>query len=127
MLEQSVWNNPPLLPQMGRGAAEIDGFPVHDGADDQIEAGCPESLAVERAIADFAALVEEYGTLALVRRLALVETGLTPPAQRRAGIPFYHEQGLLDAAEFPGLRWLWWRSSRLYSPLCGVRSRRRAF
>lgn len=47
MLEQRVWNNPSLLPQMGRGATEIDSVPVHDGADGEIEAGCPESLAVK--------------------------------------------------------------------------------
>ena len=47
VLQQPVGNIPPLLPQMSGGAAEIDGVPVHDGADDQIEAGGAECLAIE--------------------------------------------------------------------------------
>ena len=85
---------------MGDGAVEIDSVPMDDGADDEIEAGCAECLAVKRSVADFAALMEEDGAFELVRCFALVETGLTAPAQCRARIPFDHEQGSLDAAEF---------------------------
>ena len=99
VLEQIVRNMPALLPQMGSGTAEIDGVPVDDGADDQIEAGGPECLAVKGAVADFAALVEEDGALELVGGFALVETGLTAPAQRRARIPLNHEQGSLDTTD----------------------------
>ena len=73
---------------------------MHDGADDKIEAGRPEGLAVKGPIPDFTSLMEEYGTFELMSRLALVETSLTAPTQCRARIPFDHEQGALDAAEF---------------------------
>ncbi len=72
---------------MGSGAAEIDGIPVNNNTDDQIEAGSPECLAVVGAITDFAAFVEENGAFQLMGGFALVETGLTTPTQRRAG---YH-------------------------------------
>src|SRR5690606_19488653 len=45
VLQQPVGNIPPLPTQMSGGAAEIDGVPVHDGADDQIEAGMPRTFA----------------------------------------------------------------------------------
>lgn len=73
---------------------------MDDGADHQVETGSPESLAVKGSIPYFAALMEEDSTLELVCGFALVEAGLTTPAQRRAGIPLDHEQGALDAAEF---------------------------
>ena len=57
---------------------------MDDCADDQIEPGGPEGLAVIRTISDLAAFVEEDGALELVGGLTLVETGLTPSAQRKA-------------------------------------------
>lgn len=48
VLQQPVGNIPPLPTQMSGGAAEIDGVPVHDGADDQIEAGMPRTFAYVR-------------------------------------------------------------------------------
>ncbi len=65
---------------MGGGTAEIDGVPIDDGADHQIEAGSPERLAVMGAIADFTAFVEKDGALELMGGFALVEPGLAPPA-----------------------------------------------
>ena len=101
MFEQGIGDISSALAQMGDRTAEIDGIPVDDCADDEIETGCPEGLALEGSIADFPALVEEDRTLELMRRFPLVEAGLTAPPQGRAGIPFDHEQGSLDPAEFP--------------------------
>lgn len=100
VLEQFVGNISTLLAQMGRSSTEIDGVPVNDGTDDQLESGCTECLTVVGAIADFTALMEENGAFELVGRFTLIKTGLTAPAQSRARIPLDHEQGTLDAAEF---------------------------
>ena len=100
VLQQLVGNISAPLVQKGRCPAEIDGVPMDDGADHKVEAGSTECLTVKGAITDFAALVEKDGTLELVRGFALVESGLTAPPQRWAGIPFDHEQRALDTAEF---------------------------
>lgn len=50
MLEQLVWNNPLPVAADGPWRDRDRRCSVHDGADDQIEAGCPKSLAVKRAI-----------------------------------------------------------------------------
>jgi len=42
MLEEVIGRDPAVPAQMRDGAAEIDGVPVHDGADDEIEAGGAE-------------------------------------------------------------------------------------
>ena len=84
MLEQSVGDLPAVLPEVGDGATEIDGVPMDNGADDQIQAGSTEGLALEGSVANLTAFVEEDGTLELVGGLALIETGRTPPTQRRA-------------------------------------------
>ncbi len=76
MFQQLVGNISAPLAQMGRCPAEIDGVPMDDGADHEVEAGSTECLTVKGAITDFAALVEEDGALELVRGFALVETGL---------------------------------------------------
>ncbi len=99
VLEQIVRDMPALLPQMGSGAAEIDGVPMDDGANHEVEPGSAERLAVKGSIPDFASLVEEDGALELVGGFALVETGLTAPAQRRARIPLNHEQSSLDPTD----------------------------
>src|ERR1700722_906840 len=69
--------------QMSDSTVEIDGVPVHDGADDEIEPRSAECLALERPITDFAALVEEHGGLELVRCLAM----LRPAWHRRRKPP----------------------------------------
>lgn len=84
VFQQGVRNAPALLPQMRDGAAEVDGVPMHDGADDEIEARSTERLAFERPVADLTAFVEEDGALEFVGRLAFVEPGLAAPAKRRA-------------------------------------------
>lgn len=84
VLEQFVVNNPAELAQMRRGAAKIDGVPMDDGADNEVEAGRTECLTIKGAVADFAALMEEYGALELMGSFALVETGLAALAQCRA-------------------------------------------
>ena len=86
MPQQLVGNMPTPLAQVCRRATEIDGVPMNDGADHEVEAGSTECLTVKGAITDFAALVEEDGALELVRGFALVETGLTAPPQCRGGI-----------------------------------------
>lgn len=62
-----------LLAQMGDSAAKIDGVPVNDGADDEVEAGGSKGLAVKRSVADFAAFVEEDSAFELMRCLAFVQ------------------------------------------------------
>lgn len=57
-------------------AVEIDHVPVYDRADDEVEPGCAEGLALERTIANFASLMEEHGALELVCCFALVGAGL---------------------------------------------------
>lgn len=89
-----------MLAQMSRCPAEVDGVPMDDGADDQVEAGSPEGLAVKGAITNLASLMEKDGAFELVSGLALVEPGLATPTQCRAGMPLDHEQGALDATEF---------------------------
>ena len=54
---------------------------MHDGADDEVEAGGAECLTVEGAITDFSALMEEDGALELVGSFALVEACLAAPKQ----------------------------------------------
>jgi hypothetical protein len=100
VLEEVIRRDMVVPAEMRDGAAEIDGFPVHDGADEEIEAEGAEGLALKGAIADFAALVEEYGAFELVRGLALVEPGLATSTQGEAGVPFDHEERPLDATKF---------------------------
>ncbi|MDR6101764.1 hypothetical protein QE369_001961 [Agrobacterium larrymoorei] len=61
MLEQLVGNVSALLTQMRCGTTEVDGVPMHDGADDEVEAGGAECLTVKGAITNFTALMEEDG------------------------------------------------------------------
>jgi len=70
---------PSLLSHVGCGPAKIDCVPVHDGADDQVEARSTECLAVKGAVTDFSALVEKDGAFQLMGGLTLVETGLASP------------------------------------------------
>ena len=74
----------PFSPQALDDAREIDGVPQDDGADHQVEAGSAESLALEGAVADFAALMEKHRPGQLVAGLALVQPGPAAVAQFRA-------------------------------------------
>ena len=100
MLEHLRWNYPALMADMVHGSSEIHCVPVNDGAHDQVEPRGPEGLALERAIPDLAAFMEEHRAFELVGCLALVQASLTTPPQSRIGIPLDHEQGALEAAEF---------------------------
>ena len=73
---------------------------MDDGADHEIESGGAECLTVKGPVTDFTAFVEEDGALELVGCLSLVETSPATSAQCRTRIPFDHEQGPLDTAEF---------------------------
>lgn len=84
VLEDVIGRDPAVPAQMRDGAAEIDGVPVHDGADDEIEAGGAEGLALEGAIADFAALVEGSSMLIEFRPQALQATGQYAVAMQAA-------------------------------------------
>lgn len=79
---------------------DVNRIPMHNRADDEVEARCAEGLAFKRPIADFTTLVEEDRTLELVSSFAFVQAGLATSTQRRAGIPLDHEEGPLDATEF---------------------------
>src|SRR5690606_37330405 len=70
VLQQSVGNIPAPLAQMSRCPAEIDGIPMNDGADHEVEAGSPECLTVKGTITDFATLVEKDGALGRPSRLS---------------------------------------------------------
>ena len=83
-------------PQGLDGTGQVNGVPQDDGADHEVETGSTESLALEGAIADFAALVEEDCPGQLVAGLALVQPGPTAAAQWLARIPLGHEQGPLN-------------------------------
>lgn len=74
-----IRNRPSLRSEVVGGAREIDRVPVDDGGDDQIEAGGAERLAVERAVADLAALVEKHRAFQLVRGFAFVQSALAAP------------------------------------------------
>jgi hypothetical protein len=80
VFQQLIGDISALLAQMSRCPAEVDGVPMDDGADHQVEAGSPEGLTVKGAITDFAALVEKDGAFELVGGLALIEPGLATPA-----------------------------------------------
>lgn len=81
MLQQRVGN---VFARLRDSTVEVDRIPVHDRAEDEIEAGCAEGLAFERSVTNFASLMKEYGALEFVRSLALVEASLTAPSQCRA-------------------------------------------
>src|ERR1700761_5619900 len=100
VFEQMTWNSPALALQRIDDAGEVDRIPVNDRADHEIEAGGAKGLAVEGAVTALAALVKEDGPLQLVRRFSLVETAETAPPQLGIAIPFDHEAGSFEAADF---------------------------
>lgn len=71
VLEQCVGNVSALSLQMSDSAVEIGGVPVHDRTDDEIEARRAECLALECAVTDFSALVEEHRAFELMRCLTI--------------------------------------------------------
>lgn len=79
VFQHFIRNLSSLITQMLDGVTEVDGVPVNDGTDHQIEAGSAECLAVERAIANFSAFVEEHGTFSLCAASPL----LSPAWHRR--------------------------------------------
>ena len=98
MFEQMTGNGPALALQRIDDAGEVDGIPVNDRADHEIEAGGAKGLAVEGAVADLAALVKEDGALQLVGRFSLVETAEAAAPQLGIAIPFDHEAGAFETA-----------------------------
>lgn len=77
--------------------AEVNGVPMHDRTDDQVEAGSAECVALKGAVADFIVLMEKDGALEFARGFAFVETGLATSTKHRPRIPFNHEQASLYA------------------------------
>lgn len=61
-----VGSIPAVLAEMSNSPAEINGDPVHHGADDEIEPRGTESLAIIRTVSDFAAVVEANGPFEFV-------------------------------------------------------------
>ena len=59
MADHNIGQDVPFGPQALDDAREINGVPQDDGTDHQIEAGSAESLALEGAVADFAALMKK--------------------------------------------------------------------
>ena len=100
MFEQMTGNSPALALQRTDDAGEVDRIPVNDRTDNEIEAGGAKGLAVEGSVTDLAALVKEDGALQLVRRFSLVETAEAAPPQLGIAIPFDHEAGSFEAADF---------------------------
>lgn len=73
VLEQMIRNLAMHFAQMTDGPFDVDRIPMHDRANDEVEAGGAERLAFERSVPDLSALVEEDGALQLMCCLALVE------------------------------------------------------
>lgn len=84
MADHVIGKTVPLCPQALDGPREIGGVPQDDGTDHQVEAGGAESLALEGAVADFAALVEEHRPGQFVAGFALVQPDPAAVAQFRA-------------------------------------------
>lgn len=101
VLQQHLGNVSARHFQVCDSPIKIDRIPMHDRADNEIEARCPEGLTFERPIADFASLMEKHRAFELVRGLTFVESGLAAPAQCRARVPFDHEERPLNTTQFP--------------------------
>jgi len=81
----------PLIATLALTTLLIFRVPEDDGCDQQIEAGGPEELVLEAAVAQLAKAVKEDGPRQRVAGLALVEAGMGPPAQLRALQPIHRE------------------------------------
>ena len=85
--------------KMSDGIGHVGCVPVHDGGDDEIEAGGAVELGLVAAIDD-AALPECADSLGQgVALLALIEAGLAAPAQGRVLQPVEHEESAFDPAD----------------------------
>lgn len=79
MLEPIIGNDAAFLTQVLHSSAEINGVPVDDCADDEIEAGRPKRLTFKRTVTNFTTLVEKDGPLEFEGGLTLVQSRLTTP------------------------------------------------
>jgi hypothetical protein len=79
MLEHVIGNDAAFLTQVLRGSGEVNGVPVDDCADDEIEAGRPKRLAFKRTITNFTTLVKKDSPLEFVGSLTRVQSRLTTP------------------------------------------------
>ena len=81
-------------------AIEIDGVPVGNCRDQQIEARCPVFLVCDRAVGEPALAVGVDRGGKGVTRFTFVEAGLAGPAQVGLFKPVEREQRAFNAAEF---------------------------
>ena len=99
MGKQNIADNLTLSAQLVNGAPEIDGVPEDDGRNGEIEPGSPIPLIFESAVADFAEAMKEHRPGERVARLALVETGIRPPPQRRIADPVEGKKRAFEASD----------------------------
>jgi len=82
------------------GAAEIEGIPVCNGGDKQVEPRCAVLLVLKSSIGEPALAVGVDGVCQSVPGLSLVQSDLAGAAQFRLSQPVESEQCPLDATEF---------------------------
>ena len=82
------------------GPAEIEGIPVCNGGDEQVEPRCAVLLVLKSSIGEPALAVGVDGVCQSVPGLSLVQSGLAGAAQIRLFQPVEREQRPLDAAKF---------------------------
>ena len=85
MAQQAIGQLFALGPQLGHGAAQVDGVPEDDGRDRQIQARRPVALVFEGAVPDLALAMEKQRAGQRVAGLAFIEAGVAPAPQRRIG------------------------------------------
>ncbi len=81
--------------------AELHGVPEDDDGGEQIHAGDAVMLAFGGTVADFTAAVEADCPLQRMMSFAFVEPDLGTPLEFSMQDPVDHEQGALDATDFP--------------------------
>src|SRR3546814_20381282 len=79
VLRQSIRNVSTRSLQLCDCTVEIDGIPMDDRTDDEVETRGAESLALERPVANHASPVEEYSQFELIGGTPLVATHVAPP------------------------------------------------
>ena len=79
VLRQSIRNVSTRSLQLCDCTVEIDGIPMDDRTDDEVETRGAERLALERPVANLASLVEEDSAFELMGGLTFVETRLASP------------------------------------------------
>ena len=82
------------------GFVHVQGVPVHDRGDDQVQGHDALLLSVVRPVSDAALGMGEHRARQCVACLALVQTRLALHAQLRIFDPVQHEQRALDAPDF---------------------------